>query len=225
MKKMRRARYRLRPCLAMGVAVPAVLIMLLCQAAHALRCGSSLVELGDRKYEVLKLCGEPLFIERWTDETVLFAVGKKKSGDVNIAHISTAHIEEWTYNFGSTSFLRFLRFVDGRLRRIDLGSKGFDGRLPAVRDRSRCGSLVSPGDRKIEVLMKCGDPDVVEYFGEERILTALERLKRDRMFQRHELQVQSEEWTYDFGPGAFLLFIRFENGRIARVQSGDYGFE
>ncbi|UCD36569.1 MAG: DUF2845 domain-containing protein, partial [Nitrospiraceae bacterium] len=51
-----------------------------------------------------------------------------------------------------------------------------------------------------------------------------ERLKRERMFQRHDLQVQVEEWTYDFGSRSFLLFIRFENGRVSRIESGDYGF-
>ena len=224
MKKKTAVSYRTGAWLLKGLAVPALLLMLLGQTAFALRCGSSLVELGDRKYEVLKLCGEPLFIEKWIDETLLFAVGKKDGGDMNIAHISTAHVEEWTYNFGPTSFLRFLRFVDGRLRRIELGAKGFSGHMPVVSDRARCGSLIAQGDRKIEVLMKCGEPHVVEFFGEERVSTTLERLKRERMFQRHDLQVQVEEWTYDFGSRSFLLFIRFENGRVSRIESGDYGF-
>jgi hypothetical protein len=207
-----------------GLILPALIIIFLSQSALALRCGNRLVEIGDRKYEVLKLCGEPLFVEKWTDETVLYAVGRNRPRDVVISHISTAHIEEWTYNFGARTFLRFLRFVNGKLQKIELGIKGFPGDMPVASNRSRCGSLVSRGDRKIEVIMKCGEPDVVEYFGEDRISTALERLKREGIFQRHELEVQVEEWTYDLGPPSFLLFMRFENGRVARTESGDYGY-
>lgn len=224
MKTARTILYRTGEGILKALILPAIILLFLSQSALGLRCGSSLVEIGDRKYEVLKLCGQPLFIEKWTDQTVLFSVGKKESGDVNISHISTAHIEEWTYNFGSTSFIRFLRFVDGKLRKIELGPKGFSGEMPVVSSKSRCGARVSRGEKKIEVLMHCGEPDVVEFFGEDRISTALDRLKREGIFLRHDLEVQVEEWTYDFGPGSFLLFIRFENGRVARTESGDYGF-
>jgi hypothetical protein len=224
MKTDRSILYRTVPVLLKTIILPAIILILLGESALALKCGNRLVSIGDRKYVVLKLCGQPLFIEKWTDETVLFSVGRKESGDLNIAHTSTAQIEEWTYNFGSTSFIRFLRFVDGKLRKIEEGIKGFSGEMPIVSNRSRCGSLVSRGDRKIEILMKCGEPDLVEFFGEDRISTALQRLKREGIFQRHDLEVQIEEWTYDFGPGSFLLFIRLENGRVVRTESGDYGF-
>ena len=115
MKTARTILYRTGACILKALILPAIILLFSGQSALGLRCGSSLVERGDRKYEVLKLCGEPLFIEKWTDQTVLFSVGKKEPGDVNISHISTAHIEEWTYNFGSTSFIRFLSFVDGKL--------------------------------------------------------------------------------------------------------------
>ena len=215
--------YRMRLRLLMGL-IFTVIIMFPGRNALALRCGSSLVEMGDRKYEVRQLCGEPLFIEKWTDETVLYHIGKKRPGDVNISRISTAQIEEWTYNFGPMSFLRFLRFVNGKLRKIEDGIKGFSGEMPQVSDRSGCGSRISRGDRKVEVLVKCGEPDMRELFGEDRISTTLGRLKRERIFQRHDLKVEVEEWTYDFGPLSFLFFIRFENGRVARTESGDYGF-
>ncbi len=216
--------YRMRLPLLMGLIFTVIFIMFPGRNALALRCGSSLVEIGDRKYEVLQLCGEPVYIEKWTDEAVLYHIGKKRPGDVNISRISTAHVEEWTYNFGPMNFLRFLRFVDGKLRTIELGIKGLSGEIPQVSDRSGCDSRVSRGDRKVEVLIKCGEPDVVEFFGEDRISTALKRLKRDRLYQRHDLKVEVEEWTYDFGPLSFLLFIRFENGRVSRTESGDYGF-
>jgi hypothetical protein len=37
------------------------------------------------------------------------------------------------------------------------------------------------------------------------------------------IDVPVEEWTYDFGPQRFIQFLTFEDGRLVRVQSGDYG--
>jgi hypothetical protein len=33
-----------------------------------------------------------------------------------------------------------------------------------------------------------------------------------------------EEWTYNFGPTHFLLFIRLQRGRVTSMEYGDYGF-
>lgn len=192
--------------------------------AFALRCGSNLVERGDRKLEVLRLCGEPSFIETWTDETVILRIDDRDEGDINIGRISTANVEEWTYNFGTNRFIKFLKFVNGKVRRIEDGPKGFEGDMPADVNRSRCDSLVSRGDRKIEVLMKCGEPNVIEYFGEDRVSTILRGLRLEGAFQRHDVWINVEEWTYNLGPRRFLLFIRFENGRVSKKERGDYGY-
>ncbi|UCB51448.1 MAG: DUF2845 domain-containing protein [Deltaproteobacteria bacterium] len=53
-------------------------------------------------------------------------------------------IEEWTYNFGSTRLIRFLRFETGLLRHVSRGPYGLDlaVRPPkgvAARDMGRMG--------------------------------------------------------------------------------------
>ncbi len=205
--------------------LPCILFIVFSSNAFALRCGSDLVSIGDRKFDVLRICGEPLFIERWTDSSVILQVDQRdKKRGVDISRIFTAHVEEWTYNFGSLQFIYFLTFVDGKLTGIEDGPKGFSGDFPSDANISRCDSLVSDGYRKIEVLMKCGTPDVIEYFGEDRISLALEKLKIEGIFKRHDLLVNIEEWTYNLGPQKFLLFIKFENGRVARIERGDYGY-
>lgn len=85
----------------------------------------------------------------------------------------------------------------------------------------RCGSqLVEKGDRKIEVLQKCGEPSWVDEWEEVR------RLPMSRYYlSRGGLeQVRVEEWTYNFGPQRFLQIYRFENGRVSRMEFGGYGF-
>ena len=94
----------------------------------------------------------------------------------------------------------------------------------------RCGSeIISLGDRKYDVLRKCGNPDNVEVWEEVGI-------KRDlgsRLFLPGEeppgfpfakVLVTVEEWEYNFGPGRFIRYLRFENGRLIKITTGDYGY-
>lgn len=42
-----------------------------------------------------------------------------------------------------------------------------------------------------------------------------------------ECQKQSvfvDEYTYNFGSGKFMTFVRFENGRVKNIKFGEYGF-
>lgn len=85
----------------------------------------------------------------------------------------------------------------------------------------RCGNeLVEKGDRKIEVLKKCGEPASVDEWEEIR------RLPGFRFgFPTDGLEkVKVEEWTFNFGPQRFLQIYRFENGEVVDMKFGDYGF-
>ncbi len=73
--------------------------------ADSLRCGSQLISVGDRKSEVLGKCGEP----RSQD-----VVGYQRSFDRRVE----VQIEEWVYP-QSGGMVQYLRFVGGRLERID----------------------------------------------------------------------------------------------------------
>ena len=94
----------------------------------------------------------------------------------------------------------------------------------------RCGSdIISPGDRKYEVLRKCGNPDNVEVWEEVRIKREL----GSHLFLPGEeppgvpfasVLVAVEEWEYNLGPGRFIRYLRFENGRLIKITTGDYGY-
>jgi hypothetical protein len=230
-----------------------ILIVFIPTISLALRCGSDLVLIGDRKIEVIQECGEPEFIEEWQEERVTHVTGEKDriTGDLIIGKETTIgrsnllHIEEWTYNFGSRRFIQYLTFVNGKLKKIEDGPKGTDRATLSGSSLSRCGQLVDKGDRKIEVIIKCGDPYSIEYFWEEQFSTVSsavrirkvpqfkrdgKRYKRDYKFIRERIYEQNrkliniEEWTYNFGPRRFLYFINFENGKVTKVEDGGYGF-
>lgn len=103
---------------------------------------------------------------------------------------------------------------------------------PAVlADSFSCGSrIVSIGDRKQEVLRKCGDPSHVEYRGEvrtrrdvgPRIQGTQIGLSRRPLFVEELVTV--EEWEYNFGSTRFIRYLQFENGRLTSITEGDYGY-
>jgi hypothetical protein len=229
------------------------LILFIPAITFALRCGSDLVLKGDRKIEVLKACGDPEFIEEWEEETVTHVTDEtdKISGDLiigrrtQIGKSNILRIEEWTYNFGSRSFMQYLTFVNGKLKKIEDGPRGTYREALSGSSQSRCSDLIEKGDRKIEVIMNCGDPYSIEYFWEEQfsaVSSAIrirkvpqfkrkrDRYKKEYTFIREKIYEQSrrliniEEWTYNFGPGRFMNFIQFQNGKVKKVEYGDYGF-
>ena len=230
-----------------------LLILFIPTIASALRCGSSLVLKGDRKVEVLKICGEPEFIETWEEETVTHITGEHDEiredliigRESNIGKSNLVRLEEWTYNFGSNRFIQYLTFVNGRLKKIEDGPKGTDRDTLSGYTKSRCGHLVEKGDRRIEVILKCGDPYSIEYYWEEQFseVSSAVRIRkipqfykqgnkykkdykftRDRVYEQTRKLINIEEWTYNFGPGRFLYFIEFNNGEVIRTEDGDYGF-
>jgi hypothetical protein len=107
--------------------------------------------------------------------------------------------------------------------------------LPGPSFAFRCGTrLVSEGDSKYEVLHKCGDPDYVESWEEERIQKDYGlRREYDTENRRYtwnrepflvKEKVRIEEWTYNLGPTEFMRYLRFENGILTKISTGDKGF-
>jgi len=87
--------------------------------AAALRCGSDLVVVGDHRFEVLAKCGEPALIDSW-DRKVYVAPYDNRIESRQVV------VEEWTYNFGSSRFVKILRFENGRLVHIEEAGYGYD---------------------------------------------------------------------------------------------------
>lgn len=72
--------------------------------------------------------------------------------------------------------------------------------------------IVSPGNVMAEVVAKCGDPTFTTRHQESRG-------DRERFWT-----VTVEEWTYNFGPNQFMYNLVFENGRVVRIDSLDWGY-
>lgn len=174
--------------------------------ALALRCGSDLVHKGDHVIEVLNKCGEPVWRERWEDEII-----ERRFFD--ILERQTVVMEEWLYDFGPTRLLHILRFRNSRLESIATGDRGSRLSVQSCRE----GKVLSIGDTKFEVLSVCGPPDFSEIRDADELI--INRFDRSRRTTN-----RIDEWTYNFGPGNFLLHLTFENGRLKRMETGGYGF-
>ncbi len=82
-----------------------------------------------------------------------------------------------------------------------------------------CGTrLVRVGDSKAEVFRICGEPAWREKYDEEWW-----QKERDRGI-RHGGSIAHEQWVYNFGPTQFMQYLYFENGRLVKIERGDYGY-
>jgi hypothetical protein len=97
----------------------------------------------------------------------------------------------------------------------------------------RCGSrLISEGDPRDKLANECGPPANVETWEEERYhhYDSLPPSNQYREFERYgsayrvKVFVRVELWTYNYGPSRFMDYVRIENGRVARIYSGGYGY-
>ena len=82
-----------------------LLITPLMAQAETLRCGSQLVSLDDRRFEVLQKCGEPAF-----RDLVGYSLGPNERREYQI--------EEWVYG-PDNGMLGILTFEGTRLRAIE----------------------------------------------------------------------------------------------------------
>lgn len=86
------------------------LLSLTCAAqASSLRCGSQLISVGDRAFEVQQKCGVPISQE---------VIGSKETFSSNYRRSEQVRVEEWIYG-PDNGMYQYLRFEGGRLVRID----------------------------------------------------------------------------------------------------------
>jgi hypothetical protein len=117
-----------------------VIVAILCVfrnvgADNAFRCGTQLVGEGDTRAEVIQKCGEPTFVDSWEEELIQRDFGTFRDYDPRTGRYEGSRepflvkiqvkIELWTYNLGSTQFIRYLRFENGILKEITTGAKGY----------------------------------------------------------------------------------------------------
>ncbi len=97
-------------------------------------CGNVLVYTGDTMQQVYDKCGEPYRRDSRVEyrRMILNGVPSRQEllQDRGITYLpgvgyvrdQPINIDEWVYNFGRTSFMQFLHFVNGKLTDIkDLG--------------------------------------------------------------------------------------------------------
>ncbi|HEY6881703.1 MAG TPA: DUF2845 domain-containing protein [Polyangiales bacterium] len=98
-------------------------------------------------------------------------------------------------------------------------------------DGMRCGTkLVSDGDSMYEVRNACGNPDQAVQRTELRTVSRwvdgpciYPGQVRCGSYVQTTIEVQVDEWLYDFGTHEFIRNLVFESGRLIRVTTGSYG--
>jgi len=84
-------------------------------------CEPNSIRTGDSTYEVLSLCGEPVFRDV-REEQITVAEGD----GTWVAGVSTAVVTEtWTYDFGPRALVRFVQVRDGRVTGVRTGGYGY----------------------------------------------------------------------------------------------------
>ena len=76
--------------------------------ADTLRCGSQLISVGDRMFEVQQKCGQPVSQD---------IIGYKETVN-HYRQVDQVQVQEWVYG-PSNGMYQYLRFEGGRLVRID----------------------------------------------------------------------------------------------------------
>ena len=86
-----------------------------------------------------------------------------------------------------------------------------DGRALAFYCNSQ---IVDEEDTMIEVYQKCGEPD----FKEQHVEKEKEVLE---LGMKRTVYIVVDEWTYNFGPLDWLYRLRFENGRLKKIETNE----
>lgn len=203
-------------CLALAAATLTALI-----PAHgradSLSCAGGIVSLGDSKLDLLGKCGPPALQERDVEERSFVVKGVA-------GHRVISPVERWTYDFGRERFIQVVMLVKGKVAGVERGGYGY-AQAGGARERPRRAACepaaLREGALALEILARCGEPAAVDAWDEE--VRVFEKLGGDAV-AKHSVTVTVEVWTYDFGRSQFLRFVRLEGGKVARVDTGSYGY-
>ena len=83
------------------------------------------------------------------------------------------------------------------------------------------GRIVSEGQTSWQVMALCGEPT----YTEENVST-VPRWLYDETLRRYILSpfyVRKIRWIYDFGANRLVYILTFEENRLVRIETGDYG--
>ena len=192
------------------MSIIAVLFVLLVESAQAdsMRCSNYIVENGDTKGDVLFKCGEPVSQSEYQEQ---LREGVDQSREVRTTFI----FNDWVYNFGPDRFMQIVTFRNGRVVEIRSGDYGYS--IKGGVDTCRDGQLLREGYTLAEVELKCGHPA----YRERSSGIVIDKLDRHTGLRR---TISIDEWMYNFGPTTFIRYLRFENGRLVKIETGGYGY-
>lgn len=164
---------------------------------NSIRCGTYLVDLGASRYEVLKKCGEPSDIQKSSIEII-----KHQRFIIPGAMIPQAGR---MYDMYTTSLL-----LEGMPDKKYRFGKKHDHLsiltwLPPELDNTSYAVEGFTIRRTIAMPSYSGGLDILEW-------------------RCVEEKVERERYIYNLGGTQFIRYLTFENGRLVRIDTGEYGF-
>jgi len=179
-----------------------LLLLAVAAPAQALRCNGRLVGDGDHSIQVRERCGEPFWIDQYSEWLI---VGEQGALEQRVER----SVEVWFYNFGSNRFMQRLVFRDDRLQREEQLGYGFD------RVAKKCNLDTLPtGISNGEIIARCGQPmDRRERFGD--------LVERDGKGNARVRVRRQEDWIYDPGSSRDYRLLLMIDGRLAETQRLD----
>lgn len=191
-------------------------------AEDSFRCPGGIVEKGDTKLDLLGKCGEPAYAEE--GPTVEERIARRDpAAPVVVEDRVRWSVERWSYDLGPTLFTHHVEIAGGRVVSVARGDRGTAAApRPAALVRARCEpAAIHLGDRAAEVLARCGEPSVRDEGRRVRV-EYVERSPIDA--ERVTVSVRRDVWVFDFGPQRFTTIVLLEDGRVARLDRGGYGY-
>ncbi|MBL8298334.1 MAG: DUF2845 domain-containing protein [Rhodanobacteraceae bacterium] len=176
------------------------LLLALTAPAYALRCGTRVVDEGDRDFSVRERCGEPFYVDQFTSIRVQGADSLRETQVEDVYDV-------WYYNFGPRKLMVRLLFLNGHLQQEETLGYG----VTTLGDSCNLDSL-STGTSAGEIIARCGQPAA-------RRNQRRAEVNRDSRGNERYTPIRVEEWTYDFGDSRLLRVLTLQNGRLQRVDA------
>ena len=89
----------------------------------------------------------------------------------------------------------------------------------------RCGTkLVSAGDTRSEVAVKCGEPTEIVTLASIYRRPVIWTNGRPYYIGEDTIEVPVESWIYNLGPNKLMRRLRFEAGVLAEIETLGYGY-
>jgi hypothetical protein len=103
------------------------------ESAEAIRCGSRLISEGDPKEKLVNECGPPTYVEIWEEERYyLYDAPPSSRRHREFERYGNAYrvkaivrVELWSYNYGPSRFMDYVRIENGYVSRIYSGGYGY----------------------------------------------------------------------------------------------------